>query len=167
MLVCNLALILQLRSQQNFDVGQAITSLTAKPLGILVVLFFSIIVASMVMQAFEFEVIRVLEGYWGSIKFLSVLSKLRTNRHVGHLAGLEERYRAYSRQAFNQARDEMLDNKVDREIVDILDKQRRGEPLDRYDPALVAAAKTLGWRRFAPSEILRRMDAIESQTSGS
>jgi hypothetical protein len=68
----------------------------------------------------------------------------------------------YSRQAFNEAREEMLDNKVDREIVDILDKQRRGEPLDDHDPARVTAAERLGWRRFASPELLRRMDAIES-----
>jgi hypothetical protein len=53
--ICNLALILQLRSQHNFDVARAITSLTAKPLGTLIVLLFSIILASVVMQAFEFE----------------------------------------------------------------------------------------------------------------
>jgi hypothetical protein len=161
-LICNLALILQLRSQHNFDVGRAITSLTAKPLGTLIVLLLSIILASIVTQAFEFEVIRLLEGYWGSIRLLGGLSKLRTNRHVGRLARLEKRYRMYSRQAFNQARDEMLDNKVDREIVDILDKQRRGESLDDHDPARVTAAERLSWRRFASPELLRRMDATES-----
>ncbi|MBV9161726.1 MAG: hypothetical protein JO281_09290 [Pseudonocardiales bacterium] len=54
-LICNLALILQLRSQHNFDVGQAITSLTAKPLGTLIVLLLSIILASVVTQAFEWR----------------------------------------------------------------------------------------------------------------
>lgn len=163
MVVCNLALILQLRSQHNFDLGQAITSLTAKPLGIIIVLLLSIIVASVVTQAFEFEVIRLLEGYWGSFKFLGGLSKMRTHSHVRRLERFEERYRAYSRQAFSQAREEMLDKKVDRDIVDILERQRRGELVDNYEPARVAAAIKLGWRRYVSPELLRRIDAIESR----
>jgi hypothetical protein len=161
-LICNLALILQLRSQRNFDVGRAIASLTAKPLGTLIVLLLSILLASIITQAFAFEGIRLLEGYWGSMRLLGGLSRLRTNRHVGRCARLEKRYRMYSRQAFNQARDEMLDIKINREIVEILDKQHRGEPYDDHDPARVAAAERLDWRRFASPELLRRMDATES-----
>jgi hypothetical protein len=161
-LICNLALILQLRSQHSYDIGRAITSLTAKPLGTLVVLLLSILLASIVTQAFEFESIRLLEGYWGSSRLLSSLSRIRTNRHVERLARLDKRHFADSRQAFNEARDKMLDNKVDREIVEILDKQHRGHPHDDHDPARVAEAEHMGWRRYASPDILRRMDATES-----
>jgi hypothetical protein len=163
MVVCNLAFIFQLRSQHNFDIGQAITSLTAKPLGILIVLLLSIIVTSVMTQAFEFEIIRLFEGYWGSPNLLNGLSKMRTNRHAKRLEWLKKRYQAYFRQAFIQAREEMLDKKVERDVVEILDKQRRGEPVDNHDSARVAAATQLGWERFASPDLLRRMNAIDSR----
>jgi hypothetical protein len=162
MLICNLALILQLRSQHNFDLGDAIRVLTAKPLGILIVLILSIVVTSIVTQAFEFQAIRLLEGYWGSIRILSGLSELRTRRHVSRLKRLRKRYNDYLRRAFSEARERMLDENVPREIIEILDKQRRGEPLDGEDRALVARAERVGWRRYAHPELLRRMDAAES-----
>jgi hypothetical protein len=161
-LVCNLALIFQLRSQHNFDFGQAITALAAKPLGILIVLLLSIVVASIVTQAFEFEAIRLLEGYWGSIMLLQWFATWRTRRHRQHLARLETRYRNYFCRAFNDSQIEMLDNKVPSEITVILSKHVRGESLDGHDRTQVAKAKQIGWRRYAPPELLHRMDAAEN-----
>jgi uncharacterized membrane protein YbhN (UPF0104 family) len=91
-LVCNSAVLMQLNSQQNLNLAGAVKSLTEKPLGILVVLVLLIIVASIVTQAFEFEVIRILEGYWGSKKLLHWLAKLRIRHHAKRFKRLEEQY---------------------------------------------------------------------------
>jgi hypothetical protein len=76
MLVGCTAILLQLRSQGNFDVGAAVVALTAKPLGILVVLLFSVVLAAMVSQAFSFGAIRFLEGYWGPFLKLGIFAAL-------------------------------------------------------------------------------------------
>jgi hypothetical protein len=54
--------LIQLRSQGDFDLGGAVIALTAKPLGILVVLLFALVLATLVSQAFSFAAIRFLEG---------------------------------------------------------------------------------------------------------
>ena len=64
MLVGSLAVLLQLRTQQNRNLVEAATGLVNRPLGLLILLLFALILATMVTQAFEFEVIRLLEGYW-------------------------------------------------------------------------------------------------------
>jgi hypothetical protein len=78
MIVCNLAVLLQLGSQKNLDISAAVLRLADKPLGILVVLVLGIIVASIATQAFEFASIRLLEGYWGSIRMLAWWSRVCT-----------------------------------------------------------------------------------------
>ncbi len=163
MLICNIALILQLRSQHNLDLGHAITALTAKPLGLLIILLLSIVVVSIVTQAFEFEAIRLLEGYWGRIMLIGFLSGLRTKRHGDRLTHLKRQYDKYHFTAFSEARERMLDNHVPRDLVDILDKQRRDEPLDGHDPDRITAAEQLGWQRFAAPELLHKMSATESR----
>jgi hypothetical protein len=159
MLICNLALILQLHHQQDFDLSRAITSLTAKPLGILIVLTLAIIVASIVTQAFEFEVIRLLEGYWDRIRLLRGLSAMRTRRHVCQYDRLQDQYRKVERLAYFEARDEMP-----AEAAEIWDKLRRNaeDPLHGYDPELVANVKDLGWECYASPERLRHIDAVSS-----
>jgi hypothetical protein len=63
MLVGEGAVLLQLRSQHNANIGDAIEALAGMKWGALVVLLFALILSTMITQAFEFEVIRLLEGY--------------------------------------------------------------------------------------------------------
>jgi hypothetical protein len=67
MVICNLAVLLQLCSQKNLDISAAVLRLTGKPLGILVVLVLGIIVASIATQAFEFESIRLARRLLGLV----------------------------------------------------------------------------------------------------
>ena len=63
MLVGEGALLLQVRHQHNADIGLAVEQLSHMKWGALVVLLFALVLGTMVTQAFEFEVIRLLEGY--------------------------------------------------------------------------------------------------------
>ena len=51
-----------------------------RPLGLLILLLFALFLATMVTQAFEFEVIRLLEGYWGNSFFAKTISRVFVNR---------------------------------------------------------------------------------------
>jgi hypothetical protein len=64
MIVGKAAILFQLYAQGNASVPTAIKQLTEKPLGIVIVLLFAPLPATSVTQAFEFEVIRLLEGYF-------------------------------------------------------------------------------------------------------
>lgn len=162
MVVANVALLLQLYSQRNLDIGHAVLELTKEPIGILIVLVMAIIVTSVVTQAFAFSVIRVLEGYWGSIAVLTFWSSLRTRRHVARVARLRGRYKRDERDAFAEAKDHMRRSDVPWEIAEILERRLWGIPVDTYDPDLVARADRIGWRRYAPPQLLHKLDAIHS-----
>lgn len=159
MLVCNCAILMQLHAQHNLNLGPAVIALTRKPLGILIVLLLAIIVVSIVTQAFEFEVIRIFEGYWGSVKVLDRLSRSRTRHHLNRLLALEKRYAAYQDLAFADAKATMRARKLPRDIITIIDRQTHRKRVDHYSPARLAEAAKFNWRGFAAPELLRQMDA--------
>jgi len=159
MLVCNCALLLQLHAQHDLNLGAAIIALTRKPLGILIVLLLAIILVSVITQAFEFEVIRIFEGYWGSVRVLDRLSRRRTRHHLDRLIALERRYAAYQDLAFASARATMRTRKLPRDIVTIIDRQTHRKRVDHYDRARIAEAAKVNWRQYAAPELLRQMDA--------
>jgi hypothetical protein len=162
MVICNLAVLLQLGSQKNLDISAAVLRLAGKPLGILVVLVLGIIVASIATQAFEFESIRLLEGYWGSFRMLAWWSRICTGHHVRHLRGLRTRLERLTDRAFDSAIQSMDGNQVPPDLIEIIGRIHRDEPLTGCDAKLVSRARTLDWRRFARADILHRVDATET-----
>lgn len=115
MFVGNAALLLQLYRQGNVDIAAAAVALTSSPLGVLIVIFFGVVLAAMVAQAFAFEVIRLLEGYWGGTRVSTRLLAWRTARHLSKFLRLDERIRNQTRRAFCEvARPEMLAQHVAR-----------------------------------------------------
>lgn len=151
------ALLLQLRSQGNFDFGAAIIGLTAKPLGILVVLLFALVLATLVSQAFSFSAIRFLEGYWkGPLVRLGVY-RIMVRRKVRKHAKLESHLKRQKRKVFEAARDRMEALGVERALIrlveDHVDPENRAEPLSQEDRETVAAIE---WRRFCPPDVLER-----------
>lgn len=82
MLVGNIAILLQLRADGNYKIANAAKELAGKPLGTVIILTFSLILATAVTQAFEFEVIRFLEGYFDSANGLvQAFMAMRIKRH--------------------------------------------------------------------------------------
>jgi hypothetical protein len=69
MLVGNVAVLLQLRVDGSYNIAGAVKELAGKPLGTIIILAFALILATVVTQAFEFEVIRFL-GAYSFIQFL-------------------------------------------------------------------------------------------------
>jgi len=53
MLVANLAVLLQLRSDPRSGLGDAVGAVTDKPLGILVVLLFALLLAALITQSWS------------------------------------------------------------------------------------------------------------------
>jgi hypothetical protein len=162
MVICNLAVLLQLCSQKNLDISAAVLRLAGKPLGILVVLVLGIIVASIATQAFEFESIRLLEGYWGSFRMLAWWSRICTSHHVHRLRRLRTRLERLTDRAFDSALQSMDGNQVPPDLIEIIGRIHRDEPLAGYDAELVSRARALDWRRFARADILHRIDATET-----
>jgi hypothetical protein len=66
----------------NGHVSHAIASLGSLSLSALVLLVIGIVLATVLTQAFQFEAIRVLEGYWGPGSVRTALTEAGCRRHL-------------------------------------------------------------------------------------
>lgn len=148
MLVGAGAILLQLRNQDNLNLGSALISLTGKPLGVLVVLPFLLVLAAMVSQACSYAAIRVLEGYWVGPLFTIGFYDLLVRWHSRHRTTLEARLDAQNRAAFQEAQDAMRGTRMDQRVIDRL----KGDIYGQYEddatwPAdVIAQAERYDWQ---------------------
>lgn len=166
MLVGNLAVLIRLHQQGNVDVTAAARALTQSPLSVLIVMFISVVLATMVSQAFAFEVIRVLEGYWDRPHVMAWLTRVRCARHHRRYLKLQKRRRTIHEQAFAAARTAMLKKKIRRGIVDVQeDEVLKGSPAPDHSEADLADAAdpAFDWHQFCPPGLLRRFESISKQ----
>jgi hypothetical protein len=170
MLVGSLSVLLQLHAQRNRDVAKAATNLVNKPLGLLVVLLFAVVLATMITQAFEFEVIRLLEGYWGNRRFTRGILHLSVHWQQRKFYRLLRERDELTLRAFREAK--LIENGFvpadKRYIVDLIEgeladggaethgwrEKRRAREAQKYKET---------WRQFAPANLMSRLEAVESQ----
>src|ERR1039457_3012794 len=81
-LTASLALLLQFRGDKSADPLKAVRALTADPVRVLVLIVPLLVLATVVTQAFSFEAIRTLEGYWHRRGPASLARTLMIKRHV-------------------------------------------------------------------------------------
>lgn len=156
------AVLIQLRAQGNFDFGAAIIALTAKPLGILVVLLFALVLATMVSQAFSFSAIRFLEGYWaGPLIALGIYTVLVRHK-VRKRRKLDERLEKRTKLAFAQAQLNMRAQKVPRYIVRIIEETEDPDDDDgnEWTSEQLADAEKVVWQTYCSPDALGRISHI-------
>lgn len=165
MLVGNAAVLLQLHSNRNLNIADAVKELTGKPLGTLIVLAFSLLLATIVTQAFEFEIIRFLEGYYNSThRIIQAALSFRIRRHEAKRGRLQHKHQQVERAAFMKARDKMLsmEGAYDRTLLDIIEDglyQRKRE----IASAVESAISQINWRAQLPSHTRYKMDCIRAR----
>ncbi|MGH4008919.1 MAG: hypothetical protein ACRDTH_12320 [Pseudonocardiaceae bacterium] len=157
-LVAILLLFGELRANAG-DLGDALADIGDLPGGGLVLLLIGVVLGTMVTQAFEFEAIRVLEGYWGVGLLGRSLGDLGASWHRRRRNGVQRRYSRIEDEAFGAARQAMLRKEVPAAVVDVLERDRAGLPHDA-DPALVAKAHSIGWRSYGPPTKVRWLDDL-------
>lgn len=149
-------------------IGQALAALAKVSFGGGLLLVAAVVVLTMLTQAFSFEAIRVLEGYWGTNRMVEWFAHRRCNRHRRVRARLRKRRKSLTEEAWRQAAAE-----IDRMQQDLVSRDR---PV-QFTPNMISAlgAPVLGhrptvtltddeaeivhetdWRTFAPPEPLRR-----------
>lgn len=169
MLIGSLAVLLQLRAQHNRQLVQAVTTLVNRPLGLLILLLLAIILATMVTQAFEFEVIRLLEGYWGGSFITKEISRLFVSRQLRRHKRLEEKRDKLKLQAFRDTK--LLERKIISHnkayIVDLIEDElsnsQSGSPTGWRAKRRLREAENFDWEQYAPADLMGRLDAVEVQ----
>lgn len=164
MLVGNAAVLLQLRAEPESGFTDAIVALTDKPLGVLIVLLFALVLSALVTQAMEFSAIRLLEGYWGHSWAANVVATWCVRRHCRRRKRLLEKGRAVELAALSVARERMLAMPAaDPVLVAAVEARARNLDTSTFPPEALADAQTVDWREDAPPALLRRMDAVDDQ----
>lgn len=115
-LSASVAVLLQFRSAKSTNVLHAIGALTANPIRVLVLTIPLLVVATVVTQAFSFEAIRTLEGYWRRRGLASQARTLMIQWHVHRKNSLSRRLK----RAYSEALDAGKSKMIDKGISDLL-----------------------------------------------
>lgn len=142
------SLLVQMRSNGNLNVAAAVADLAdPQSWGIIIILLFGLVLATMVTQAFSFGIIRLLEGYWGSGPSVGWLVKARVRAHDKRADRLRRRSTDLERALFRSAVSHMAGE--DPLHVQVWNEQLHVPKRDRKqtDPAVLKAANAIDWRR--------------------
>lgn len=149
-------------------VGRAITALGAIRVGGAVVLLVGVVVLTVVTQAFSFEAIRVLEGYWGTNRLVEWVAWKRCRHFKRVRRRLSHRHRAVTKQALRTTiraiqREDTERVKDGKSVVwtpEMFEVLRAGVP-QKDTPILLNNTQddivtSIGVRTYATSDQLRR-----------
>ncbi len=151
------------------DLAAAFSTLAESALGVLVFLLFAVIVATVALQAFEFEIVRLLEGYVGNPLLRLFVARPLVRWHAFRLQRLENRRQLVESKAFSRARRTMLQQPVppSRRLLDILEDGidlRETVPPPSDEERFSAA--DLNWPLYATASDLNRLDVIDLKLAG-
>jgi hypothetical protein len=145
----SLAFLVQFRRQKTMDPYDAVRVLTNDPWAVLLLAVPVLVAATLVIQAFSFEAIRALEGYWARLGPSSWLRTFLIRRQLRRKSRLHERRITTSHRAFLVARGKWLEA-FPTAIVDALEKdaleQERPDLDDEYESRL----SRLDWWALSP-----------------
>lgn len=162
MLVAFGALLLQMASQREANVPQALADLTARPFTTLLVAAVSLLVAAIVSYAFRFASVRLMEGHWGASALTFPLVKVATERHLRRKSRLEHRYQRSLEAALRLANQRMLEAGFPRDSVAGVVALAKGEPVDHLDADLLALTR-IEWEPYVKPQMLTRIDRTASR----
>lgn len=113
----SVALLLQFRRQGSANIAEAVRRLTDDPVRVLVLIVPVLVITTVVTQAFSFEAIRTLEGYWHRRGLASLARTLMIRRHVWRKESLIRRRLKATEKAFYAAEPGMLRRGIPMQVV--------------------------------------------------
>ena len=152
--------LLQFRAQRSLNFANAATSLTKDPATILILAVPVLVSCTLVTQAFSFEAIKVLEGYWRRSGIMSLIGMLMIRWHVHRKSSLRTRRKKACARAFANARPRLLEAKIPRPIVDALEASALGTDLPALSSEDESRFKKMSWRYRCNAWELARVDHL-------
>ncbi len=169
-LTAGLALVLEFRSTKSASIPNAAAKLSAHPVPVLVIMIPLLVIATVITQAFSFEAIRFLEGYWSRRGLMRIVAKLMTLRHLWRKRAIIERANRESVKAFRAAlpdivRDsqEGISGQVVKAIEANLSGESSGAPSLKGKEAQALVKTIQGWRNRADAWRLERIDRFVAE----
>jgi hypothetical protein len=160
LLTASVAILLQFRSTGSINILKAVSALTANPVRVLVIMIPLLVVATVVTQAFSFETIRTLEGYWRRRGPASIARTLMIQRHVRRRNSIINRLHEAYREALGVAEPELQSKVSSATILNAL----KASLLEQEEPPLTDAEddelENLNWRSSCDAWHLARIDHL-------
>jgi hypothetical protein len=155
--------------------GSTFAAMASVNLGGAALFVVGVVVITMITQAFEFEAIRVLEGYWGTTHPVEWVAKLRSEHFRRQRTKLVELREHYRTQAWNGAREAMeseqrrLENIAQpRQLTPDMIERMGAQAMQRGSTIKLTARQeklleSIEWTDSAPPEPLRRIVNIDER----
>lgn len=160
LLTASLAILLQFRSTKSVNVLNAVRSLTADPLRVLVLVIPALILATVVTQAFSFEAIKTLEGYWHRRGPASWARTLMIRKHVRKKKVIAKRRQEAYEHAFLAVRGQMIDAGISFNVLNAIEAgmhNREAPPLKKSE---LAQLENVNWRSSCEAWRLAKIDSL-------
>ncbi len=126
------AVLLQFRRQRSVNVLHAVGVLAADPVRVLVLMIPLLVLVTVVTQAFSFEAIRTLEGYWHRRGLPGMARTLMIRRHVRRKETIARRKRKVYEESFSATRCRIIKAGIPLSIVNAIE----ADVLDQALPPL-------------------------------
>lgn len=150
--------LLQIRETEPINVSQALRSLN--PIPHLALAFLLFMIAAIVINAFSFEAIRNLEGYWRSRGIIGLARTLMIQKHVRRKERVAKRRRSATRDAFYATKPRMLRKGISSPIVMAFEAQVVGKDMPVMRDQEAGAFAKMDWRSLCDPWRLARIDHL-------
>jgi hypothetical protein len=144
------------------DVADAVNAIASMKLSAVLLLFGAVILATTLTQAFEFEAIRLLEGYWGPGRVRVAVAELLCRCQTRRRERLVRRHDRAARLAFDAALPALLDDEVSPQVIKIMRARVYALPVPAGSPDHLAEANARYWLDDVPASSRRRLDAMSA-----
>ncbi|OIQ84597.1 hypothetical protein GALL_335820 [mine drainage metagenome] len=158
------AILVQFYAQATPSLVGAVANLTTNAVGVAVVLLFAVVLGAVVTQAFSFETIRFLEGYWGLARLTRPVMQARTGAHARRREGLSAQVEQHRTRAFEVARSAMWADRIPVAYIEVLEDDFYDQPEGTrraHEPAVTRSARQMGWRPKASPADLATLERLE------
>lgn len=144
-------------------ISSALEQMANISIGGAVLLVMTAVVVTMITQAFTFESIRLLEGYWGVWRPVERVAEARAKHWRNVRKRLVKRQRRLTKRAWKRAKFHIAaEDDYTNDMVQALGAQVLGGVApSTLNDARVALVDSTDWWRYAPSELRRRHVNVE------
>jgi DNA-directed RNA polymerase specialized sigma24 family protein len=160
LLATGVLLVSQFRAQDSLSLSTAVDAYAEKGWEVVILALPILVLATLLTQAFSFEAIRTLEGYWHRRGPASWLRSILTRRHVRRKRSLEDRRTAAAKRAFEKAKPRLAGEKWN--VVYALEVDATGDDAVELSAEDQARVDQLGWRSRCDAWDLARVDRLNS-----
>lgn len=158
----SLAVLLEFRSAKAVNISRAAGALTKNWVPVLVLIIPVLVVATIVTQAFSFEAMRTLEGYWHRRGLASLARTMNIKRQARRREAIDKRLDRANEEAFYAARPQMIRQGISAAVVNAIEadvlKATMPDLTEEENQEFVEVQ--LSWRSYCDPWHLARIDHL-------